>query len=71
MSDRTVLPVTGASPYDVVVGHGLAGEVVGLLGPTVQRVAVVHPAGPRGAREARPRRPRRGVRPDPAAGAGG
>jgi 3-dehydroquinate synthase len=45
MSDRTVLPVTGAAPYDVVVGRGLAGEVVDQLGPAAQRVAVVHPAG--------------------------
>ncbi len=60
-----MLRVAGAAPYDVVVGHGLAGEVVGLLGPTVQRVAVVHPQGLEDAGEARPRRPRRGVRPDP------
>jgi len=45
MTERTVLPVAGAASYDVVVGHGLEGEVVGMLGPTVQRVAVVHPQG--------------------------
>ena len=41
--DRTVLPVAGASPYDVVVGHGVAADVVGLLGDRPQRVAVAHP----------------------------
>jgi len=39
----TVLPVTGASPYDVVVGHGLGPRVVDLLGEDVQRVAVIYP----------------------------
>jgi 3-dehydroquinate synthase len=39
----TVLPVTGASPYDVVVGRGLAGRVPDLLGGDVERVAVIHP----------------------------
>ena len=38
-----------AAPYDVVVGHDLLGELPGLLGRGVQRVAVVHPraAAPR------------------------
>ena len=40
---ETVLPVTGASPYDVVVGHGVSTRVGDLLGPDVQRVAVLHP----------------------------
>ena len=44
MSDRTVLPVAGASPYDVVVGHGVVDDVVGLLGDRPQRVAVIHPS---------------------------
>jgi 3-dehydroquinate synthase len=44
VNDRpTVLPVRGASPYDVVVGTGLLGELPGMLGPEVRRVAVVHP----------------------------
>ena len=34
------LPVRGASPYDVVVGHGVVDEVPGMLGDGVQRVAV-------------------------------
>jgi 3-dehydroquinate synthase len=37
----TVLHVGGASPYDVVVGTGLTGRLPGLLGESVQRVAVV------------------------------
>ena len=43
MSDDTsVLPVAGASPYDVVVGRGLVELLPGLLGSDVQRVAVIH-----------------------------
>ena len=40
MSDVTRLPVRGASPYDVVVGHGVLGEVPAMLGDAPQRVAV-------------------------------
>jgi 3-dehydroquinate synthase len=40
--DDTVLAVTGASPYDVVVGEGLSGRLPALLGEAVQRVAVIH-----------------------------
>ena len=40
MSDVTRLAVRGASPYDVVVGHGVLGEVPGILGDAPQRVAV-------------------------------
>jgi 3-dehydroquinate synthase len=43
MTDRTTLHVAGASPYDVVVGTGLLGEVPGMLGEGVRRVAVIHP----------------------------
>ncbi len=44
MSDQpTVVPVRGASPYDVVVGTGLLGELPAMLGPAVRRVAVIHP----------------------------
>ena len=44
MSDRTVLPVAGAAPYDVVVGHGLAGDVVGHPRPDgAAGRACVHP----------------------------
>jgi 3-dehydroquinate synthase len=38
----TRLPVRGASPYDVVVGHGVLGEVAGMLGDGPQRVAVCY-----------------------------
>jgi 3-dehydroquinate synthase len=43
MSDLTTLPVRGAAPYDVLVGTGLLGELSAMLGPKVQRVAVIHP----------------------------
>jgi len=39
----TVLPVRGASPYDVVVGHDLGHRLPTMLGPTVERVAVICP----------------------------
>ena len=41
MTDTT-LHVGGASPYDVVVGHDLAGRLPGILGESVQRVAVLY-----------------------------
>ncbi|MGN0064395.1 MAG: 3-dehydroquinate synthase [Nocardioides sp.] len=40
MSD-TVMHVGGASPYDVVVGHDLAGRLPEILGPSVERVALL------------------------------
>ncbi|HET6692663.1 MAG TPA: 3-dehydroquinate synthase, partial [Pedococcus sp.] len=43
MSDLSTLHVGGASPYDVVVGTGLLGELPGMLGKDVRRVAVIHP----------------------------
>jgi 3-dehydroquinate synthase len=42
MSGPSVLHVGGVSPYDVVVGHELAGRLPTVLGPSVQRVAVIH-----------------------------
>jgi 3-dehydroquinate synthase len=39
----SVLHVGGASPYDVVVGSGLLGELPAMLGDGVRRVAVIHP----------------------------
>jgi 3-dehydroquinate synthase len=42
-SDRSVLHVAGASPYDVVIGTGLLGELPTMLGEGVRRVAVIHP----------------------------
>src|SRR5687768_777233 len=41
----TSITVRGASPYDVLIGSGMlgdAGVLVGVLGPGVRRVAVVH-----------------------------
>jgi 3-dehydroquinate synthase len=43
MTGRTALHVGGASPYDVVVGTGLLGELPAALGDGVRRVAVIHP----------------------------
>ncbi len=43
MSDQSVLHVGSAAPYDVVVGNGLLGELAGMLGEGVRRVAVIHP----------------------------
>jgi 3-dehydroquinate synthase len=43
MSDRSVLHVGSESPYDVKIGAGLLGELPGVLGEGVQRVAVIHP----------------------------
>jgi 3-dehydroquinate synthase len=42
-ADRSTLHVGGASPYDVVIGTGLLGELPGMLGEGVRRVAVIHP----------------------------
>jgi len=39
----TRLPVRGASPYDVVVGHDVLREVSAMLGDSPQRVAVCFP----------------------------
>ncbi len=38
----SVLHVGGASPYDVVVGHGLTDRLPGILGADVERVAVLY-----------------------------
>jgi 3-dehydroquinate synthase len=43
LADHSVLHVGGGTPYDVVVGTGLLGELPGMLGDGVQRVAVIHP----------------------------
>jgi len=40
MSEVTRLAVRGASPYDVVVGHGVLGEVPAFLGSSPRKVAV-------------------------------
>ncbi|MDM4763255.1 3-dehydroquinate synthase [Galbitalea sp. SE-J8] len=39
----TVIPVSGADPYDVVVGRGVLAELADRLGPRVRKVLVVHP----------------------------
>ncbi|PRX98467.1 3-dehydroquinate synthase [Allonocardiopsis opalescens] len=40
---RITVGGTGAAPYDVVVGHGVSGELAGLVGERARQVAVVHP----------------------------
>ncbi|WP_067175802.1 3-dehydroquinate synthase [Microtetraspora niveoalba] len=40
----TRITVRGDSPYDVVVGTGILGELPGLLSAAVRTVAVIHPA---------------------------
>lgn len=40
----TRITVKGDSPYDVVVGTGVLGELPGLVGEGVSTVAVIHPA---------------------------
>ncbi len=47
----TRIRVATAKPYDVVVGHGLLGELPGLLAKA-QRIAVIHPAALRARGEA-------------------
>ena len=42
---ETVIRVEGPAPYDVVVGHGVADRLPGLLGTGVARVAIVRPEG--------------------------
>ncbi|MDX6208870.1 MAG: 3-dehydroquinate synthase, partial [Frankiales bacterium] len=42
MTGATVIPVAGASPYDVVVGRGLFDEIPAALGNPC-RVTVIHP----------------------------
>jgi 3-dehydroquinate synthase len=41
----TRVRVGAASPYDVVVGHGILGELPAMLGDGVRRVALCHAAG--------------------------
>ncbi len=50
--DTTRITVPTAQPYDVVVGRNLLGDLPGLLGDGVQRVAVIHPAALRTTGEA-------------------
>jgi 3-dehydroquinate synthase len=47
----TRITVATASPYDVLVGHDLLGDLTPLLGEAVQRVAVIHPAALRASGE--------------------
>jgi 3-dehydroquinate synthase len=42
-AEPTVIPVTGASGYDVLVGRGVLGRVAEGFGPGVKKVLIVHP----------------------------
>jgi 3-dehydroquinate synthase len=44
MAEPTRIAVTGESPYEVVVGHGLSGLLPAALGDSARRVALLHPA---------------------------
>ena len=52
MSEATRITVRTDRPYDVVVGNALLGELPAMLGPDVQRVAVIHPTALRTSAEA-------------------
>ena len=41
----TRIDVGGERPYEVVVGHGAAGELPSLVGAEARTVVVIHPAG--------------------------
>lgn len=43
MSEPTVIPVTGADPYDIVIGSGTLSTLVDALGSRVAKVLIVHP----------------------------
>ncbi|MGX5680384.1 3-dehydroquinate synthase [Schumannella luteola] len=43
MTDTTIIPVTGANPYDVLIGRGLLDSIAEQLGPRVAKVLIVHP----------------------------
>ncbi len=43
MIGPVVVAVTGEHPYNVVIGEHLLGRLRPMLGPSVQRVAVIHP----------------------------
>jgi 3-dehydroquinate synthase len=43
MNPPTSIEAGAERPYPVLVGTGLLADIPGLLGPTVQRVAVIHP----------------------------
>lgn len=43
MSEPSVIPVTGANPYDVIVGTGTLERLSEALGPRAQKVLIVHP----------------------------
>ncbi len=41
--DTTVIPVSGASPYDVSVGRGILGSIADALPSGVAKILVIHP----------------------------
>ncbi|GAB3466619.1 3-dehydroquinate synthase [Kineococcus endophyticus] len=51
-TDTVRITVEGDTPYDVLIGRGLLGELRDLLGPKVAKVLVVHPRALRSTGEA-------------------
>jgi 3-dehydroquinate synthase len=43
VTDKTTITVGGETPYDVIIGSGLLGELPALLGTKPARVAIIHP----------------------------
>ena len=43
MTDITTITVAGDSPYEIIVGRALLGEVAAALGSGVRKVLVIHP----------------------------
>ncbi len=52
MPEPRRIHVSAGTPYDVVIGNNLLGELAGLLGEGVRRVAVIHPRALRASGEA-------------------
>ncbi|NEM90218.1 3-dehydroquinate synthase [Galbitalea soli] len=42
MTDTTVISVTGDSPYDILVGNGVIGELADRIGPKATKVLIIH-----------------------------
>lgn len=45
MADHKTIQVSGESPYDIIIGRALLGEVGPALGKNVNKVLIIHPVG--------------------------
>ncbi|MCU1510006.1 MAG: 3-dehydroquinate synthase [Glaciihabitans sp.] len=43
MTETTVIPVTGADPYDITIGRGLVATIADQIGTRATKVLIVHP----------------------------